>query len=298
MVRAAIVGDVHRLFSSFDVNYFNSSDYDIILFVGDLSNWWPKEGIQVAQLLSRLEKPALYIPGNHDSINMFQLISEVKHYNLLADVLSYRQENRVGELVERLGQVGVVGYSVHPIRLGDNQFDIVAARPFSMGGSVIASRRYLRHIHGVTSLADSARKIKRCIDEAKSDQIIFLAHNGPTGLGSRRDDMWGCDFKEIEGDYGDIDLRQAIDYALVSGKRVIAVVAGHMHRTLKGGGSRRWQTIDDGVQYINAAHVPRIFINENRPVHHHVSLAFDRFDVVVGDVFIEAHSDNLQVHDP
>ncbi len=28
-----------------------------------------------------------------------------------------------------------------------------------------------------------------------SDTLIFLAHNGPTGLGGQKDDIWGCDFR-------------------------------------------------------------------------------------------------------
>ena len=109
--------------------------------------------------------------------------------------------------------------------------------------------------------------------------MIFLAHNGPTGLGTSRSDLWGCDFRREEGDFGDEDLALAITYARELGKRVLAVVAGHMHHRLRGGGKRRWYERKDGILYVNAARVPRIFEELGHAYHHHVDLTIDGDEV-------------------
>ena len=92
--------------------------------------------------------------------------------------------------------------------------------------------------------------------------------HGPAGLGDRADDIWGVDFAPGAGDHGDGDLQTAVAYAQEKGKRVTAVVAGHMHHTLKDGGQRRWHVERDGVHYVNAARVPRIDLGW----HHHILL--------------------------
>ncbi|MDQ2646115.1 MAG: hypothetical protein M3020_20045, partial [Myxococcota bacterium] len=61
-------------------------------------------------------------------------------------------------------------------------------------------------------------------------------------------------------------------HATARGRRPIAVVAGHMHWRLRGGGLRRWMLERDGVVFVNAACVPRIFEAEAGTVHHHVEL--------------------------
>jgi hypothetical protein len=70
-------------------------------------------------------------------------------------------------------------------------------------------------------------------------------------------------------------LRVAIDYARKRGKQVLAVLAGHMHHRLRGGGLRRWYARHDGVLYVNAARVPRIFEDKDGLFHHHVDLHID-----------------------
>ena len=85
-VRLAIIGDVHLHFNEHDVSYFNRSDYDLVLFVGDLVNYAPWRGAQVWSLIQQLNKPTLFMPGNHDGTNVFQLIAEVLGYSALARV--------------------------------------------------------------------------------------------------------------------------------------------------------------------------------------------------------------------
>jgi uncharacterized protein (TIGR04168 family) len=290
MVRMAIIGDVHRHYSDFDTSYFNASDYDLLLFVGDLSNWWPREAVQIAGMLSALTIPSLFIPGNHDTINVFQLFAEIKHLGKAINLVSLGQDRRFAQLREQIYPVRVCGYSVHPIQKDGQQFDVIAARPFSMGGRNLGSHRYLRHTHNVDSLDDSARLLKKCVDESPSEQVIFLAHNGPTGLGARRSDIWGRDFTKSGGDFGDVDLRVAIDYAIKQGKHIIAVIAGHMHRRTIEDENRRWHVINDDIHYINSAYVPRIFRSKDATVHHHICLELEGTDVTVADVFIDRAS--------
>ena len=55
---------------------------------------------------------------------------------------------------------------------------------------------------------------------------------------------------------------------MAQGKRVVAVIAGHMHRGLKGGGQRPGLVTVGGIPYLNAAEVPRIRDGK----HHHVAV--------------------------
>jgi hypothetical protein len=48
-----------------------------------------------------------------------------------------------------------------------------------------------------------------------------------------------------------------------------------MHHHVKGGGSRPMAVERDGVTYVNAARVPRIFERDGRTLRHHVCLEID-----------------------
>jgi uncharacterized protein (TIGR04168 family) len=286
MVHFAVIGDVHRLFSAADVSYFNESDYDLILVVGDLANWWPHEGHQVGRILSQLEKPCLLIPGNHDTVTAYQLLAEVKQQPTLMRFSTIGQGRREKSLRRALGSVTYCGYSTHSFNIRGHSFDVVAARPYSMGGPNLGFKHRLAQAYGITSMEESAERLKRCIDRATSDRLIILAHNGPFGLGAARGDIWGCDFRPEEGDYGDVDLQQAIDYARSVGKRVIGVVAGHMHHQLQGSGQRQWRVKENGIHYLNAARVPRIFRQDGRVVRHHIRLKYDGSSLEIEELLV------------
>lgn len=271
-MKLAIIGDVHHAWSEVDTTFFNASDYDALLFVGDIYNFSLQRGLRAATELAELDKPALLVPGNHDAIHPAQLAAEITRRPSLIRLASYGHSERVKRLCEAVGGVQVGGYSVHPLADG---LDVITGRPHSMGGSAISFAPHLADAYGVYTLEDSVRRLKRCVDESDAPRVLFLAHNGPTGLGERRDDLWGCDFRREEGDFGDSDLRVAIDYARERGKRVLAVVAGHMHHRLRGGGTRKWLATRDGTVYINAARVPRIFEDRDGVFHHHVDLLID-----------------------
>lgn len=280
-IRIAIIGDVHMRFTDADVAYFHRAAYDLRLLVGDVAGVRFGASLPVARRLAALPRPGVLIPGNHDAVTLVQLLAEVRQHERLARWTGRGQARRVQRLQAALGDLVMGGYSVHSYQVRGLAFDVIAARPFSQGGSWLGCRAYLRARYGVDSLAASAALLCRRVDEAPAGTLIFLAHNGPAGLGSNHSDLWGCDFRPEGGDFGDPDLQQAVAYAQAQGKRVVAVVAGHMHHALKGGGQRAWQLTRDGVCYVNAACVPRIQPRDGRTVHHHVCLTFDERSAAV-----------------
>lgn len=73
------------------------------------------------------------------------------------------------------------------------------------------------------------------IESPTNDSVIVVAHNGPSGLGSNPEDICGVDFRGSSGgDWGDEDLRIALDLAEQNGQNASLVVFGHMHSSLKG----------------------------------------------------------------
>ena len=139
----------------------------------------------------------------------------------------------------------------------------------------LAFRPYLKEAFRVESIESSAARLCSLIDDVKHERIVFLAHNGPSGLGDRRDAIWGCDFRRSEGDFGDPDLEIAIAHARSCGKRVLAVVAGHMHHALRLRGTRKWIEERDDTLYVNAARVPRVFKHEGKEQRHLVEITID-----------------------
>ncbi|HKP60455.1 MAG TPA: metallophosphoesterase [Polyangiales bacterium] len=270
----AVIGDVHSAWSREDVTYFNRSQYPLLLVTGDLGGSEARDGLTVARHMAELSSRTLVMPGNND----------VPEYARIAAELTYRQgrgallrnldddEDEVGVTTIGTPQTGVrtCGYSLHPLRLGTLDVTIIAARPFAMGGGEISFPDELEQSFGIRTLEQSSDKLCMLVDEAPSEKIIFFAHNGPFGFGGRPDDLWGRDFHPDAGDWGDQDLRTALDHAQ---GRVLAVIAGHMHWRLRTGGQRRWQLRDDaGVLYVNAARVPRITRRDGAAVHSHIAL--------------------------
>src|SRR5690606_6212912 len=94
-------------------------------------------------------------------------------------------------------------------------------------------------------------------------------------------DIYGCDFRPEEGDFGDSDLETALVHARARGVRVRAVVAGHMHHHLRGGGERRAYVVADGIHHVNAARVPRTRRRGELVEGHHVALTLTDADVTI-----------------
>ena len=73
----------------------------------------------------------------------------------------------------------------------------------------------------------SVERLKFLVDVCDDAPILFLAHNGPSGLGDRANSIWGCDFREKEEDWGDRDLDGDLDIVAASllSEEIIASLA-------------------------------------------------------------------------
>lgn len=278
-LRLAVVGDIHGLFDEVDARQLAALDCDRILFVGDLAAFTHRSGLATARCIAPLAERALVLLGNHDGVFFRQLVAEVKGRRARARVLGLGMPRRVAALTRALGSVPLCGYSVHEFQRGDFALSLIAARPHSMGGPRLGYARYVARAYGVASMEDSARRLCSLVDDAGAQDLVFLSHNGPTGLGAARDDLFGCDFLPEEGDWGDPDLLAAIDYAVSRGKRVRAVVGGHMHHRLQGGGTRRTQAQVDGTLFLNVARVPRVEDAGEGLRRNHVLLTLNAADI-------------------
>ncbi len=272
MLKIAVIGDIHKLWNDADVDFFNGSDYHAVLIVGDLPGRTNSGWDRMLRGLSRLRRPSFFIPGNHDGVSVMQKFAELKQDRAWIESSSHGQVARCMEMERKIAPVQVCGYSIHSLSGGGETIDLVAVRPHTMGGPFLGYAPYLRARFGVETMEESAARIVGLLEQCHRPTLI-LAHNGPTGLGDRASDIWGCDFRAEEGDFGDPDLEWAIQKR-PRNLKLLGVVAGHMHLALRGRrGQRRWYVEREGLQYANAARVPRIYRDESgKEAHHHLHL--------------------------
>ena len=280
-MKLAVIGDLHGCFSDADVRWFDAAGYDRLLFVGDLAGYRHATTLAIVRRIAALKTPSIIIPGNHDAVHGVQMLAEVVGRPGIGRLFTAGQGRKLDALSAALpGRHALAGYSHHP--LADN-LALVAARPQSIGGQRLAFVPHLKRRFGVQTMADSSAALCRLIDAAPEPDLVFLAHNGPAGLGAAKNAIWGCDFRAEAGDWGDPDLAAAVAHAVACGKRVLAVIAGHMHRRMKGGGQRATLLHREGITYLNAAEVPRI--REGK--HHHVAVTIADGGVQVEERWVE-----------
>ncbi len=277
--RLGIIGDLHTHWDEIDVAQFAGMEYDLLYFTGDLGGGTPDSTLRVARVMAALRQPALVMPGNNDTVDIDELAAELAHQYGASQLMSIIRNAGVP-----VSPMVLCGYSRHPIRVGERRVELIAARPHSMGGPQLSFADYMERTYGIGDLQSSSRRLRSLVDEADAEDLIFLAHNGPLGLGEEPHAIWGCDFKPGGGDWGDPDLTEAIEHARALGKRVLAVVAGHMHLRTKQGLERPWRLERDGTLYINAARVPRIFAADDDVYRHHVALTISPDGVGVEEV--------------
>ena len=283
--RIALVGDLHAAWDDADAAYFGGSDYHKVLITGDLGNSGQANGVKIAQSLSRIAKDTLVMPGNNDVRDYASIVAEL-HYQagrseLLAGLVSSRRGSLMGK-----HRVQICGYSLHPLELAGFELTLVAARPFAMGGGDLSFARELRDLFQIESLEASTERLKSLVDAVETEHVVFFGHNGPSGLGALRDSPFGRDFHPAAGDWGDPDLAEAIAHARRRGLKVLCVLAGHMHWSLRGGGSRNWHVLEDGILYVNAARVPRHARHEQGLRRHHLALTLTRERASVEEVWV------------
>ena len=286
-MKIAIIGDVHGFWNENDTDYFNSSDYDYILFTGDLRSFSEKED-SVAKRISRLRKKSFLIPGNADTSSLFQLAGETFRIQFLIQMSKEKQKKRIEKMKDALGEIELCAYEKRLLQKNSISVNLIVLRPFAMG-VYLSYAPILKKQFGIHSIEDSKERIKQVIDSCQEESIVFLGHNGPFGLGSDLTSLWSSDFTKEPLDYGDVDYSFAIDYAKSKGKKVLAAIAGHLHHKINGTKlERNWLSKLENTHYINAAKVPRIFSKENKTFRHHIELEISNDnEVKVNEILAE-----------
>jgi uncharacterized protein (TIGR04168 family) len=237
-VELAVLGDLHGHFElALDRPLLERSD--LALCTGDLAPCGGRRRFEEA--LRQAEELAaagvLTILGNHDGPTCFTGRRFPKSYLALAGALGDHHVG--GRRVDRL----------------DLDRSVVGARPLSCGGPSV---RFAVPEREDWDVARWGQEIAELVEQAPCSRVVILSHAGPTGLGAERNAPWGRDFGSQDGDWGDPDLGLALDRVAAVGRAPVAVLAGHMHHRLQGGGHRRPAARRDGVLHVNAAVVPRV----------------------------------------
>lgn len=283
--RIALVGDLHAAWDDADAAYFKASEYRQILVTGDLGNNGRGNGVKIAQSLARVGRNMLVMPGNNDVGDYASIVAELHYQSGRSELLAGLVSSRRGSTMDRY-RIQICGYSLHPMSLDGFDVTLIAGRPFAMGGSEFSFARELGALFNVESMDASSERLKALVDEVDTEHVMFFGHNGPAGLGSAPESPFGRDFHPDAGDWGDRDLSEAIAHAKRRGRKVLAVLAGHMHWSLRGGGSRTWNVERDGVLYVNAARVPRHAQHEQGVRRHHLALTLTPEGANVEEVWV------------
>jgi uncharacterized protein (TIGR04168 family) len=292
-VKLALIGDVHGYFDDFDVKYFNQSDYDYILFTGDIPDFFHLS-FKAYKKISQLNKNVFLIGGNHDGFTFFEVISEL--FRLPFGRINNKKIPKIQKRLEKLkkilgSNVPLEGYRIH---LLSESIALFMVRPHSIGGNHLGYKLLIKELYSVETFEDSYNKMKNMLDHflyefPNVQNMIFLGHNGPYGISNDPRDLWGCDFKPELGDFGDKDFSAIIDYAKKKGLNVPLVVAGHMHHRLskktktylikknitENFKERQTITKIDQTYYINPAKVPRIIKNQEGIFHYYVMVELE-----------------------
>lgn len=246
-MRIAIVGDVHDQWSAADNLALQHLKVDLVVFVGDFGN----EAVEVVREVAAVSIPKAVIMGNHDAWYSASSWGKQKA------PYDQSQEDRVQQQLDLLGEAHV-GFS----KLDFPQLDVsvVGSRPFSWGGFTWRNSQFYRDRYQIKNFEESTQQIVKSAQDAASQTLIFIAHNGPAGLGKQTESICGRDWKAEGGDYGDPDLTEAIAQTQSLGKSIPLVTFGHMHHELKipRGKRRKLVEVREQTVYLNAACVPRV----------------------------------------
>ena len=251
-IKIAVVGDVHDRWEPEDGEALKHLGVDLVLFVGDFGN----ESVDVVRAIAQLDIPKAAVFGNHDA---WYTATEWGRSQCPYD---RAQENWVKQQLDLMGEAHV-GYGKRDFpELG---VTVVGSRPFTWGGPEWKYADFYSEWFGVESFEESARRIAGAAALADCENVIFLGHTGPTGLGEAPEDPCGRDWKPVGGDWGDPDFAEAIDRTRSSGKHIPLVTFGHMHHKLRHKKHELRKSLEvsaEGTVYLNAASVPRIVERE------------------------------------
>lgn len=251
-VRIVVVGDVHDEWNAVqDGKVLQALQPDLVLFTGDFGD----ENVELVEHVSNLNFPKAVILGNHDC--WYTAPFHGSH----SCVSSPKHSNAVDLQLQSLGE-SHVGYKRKDFP--ELKLSVIGGRPFSSGGKRIGpSQDVVSTRFGINGMWESAMHIANLALTAPTEHtLIFLAHNGPRGLGSHPEDICGKDWSLSSfGDHGDPDLEEALKIVKERGThKVQLVIFGHMHRTLAHNrGFRKMLVVgQDKTIYVNAAVVPRV----------------------------------------
>jgi uncharacterized protein (TIGR04168 family) len=260
-VKIAVVGDVHELWQEEDEEALHNLGVDLVLFVGDLGN----ESIPVVEKVANLNIPKAVILGNHDAW------FTATNFGRQKCPYDRTLEDRVQQQLDFLADCHV-GYG--KLDFPEWQFSVVGSRPFSWGGTKWRCEDFYRERYNIKNFAESTTRIMAQVEKTTTNNLIFLGHNGPYGLGKNPEDTCGKDWNPLGGDFGDPDFQEAIALSRQLGKKIILVTFGHMHHSLRHRKDRLRTIINQDEQktiYLNAASTPRIK-KINRETLHNFSI--------------------------
>ncbi|MCU0547630.1 MAG: TIGR04168 family protein [Oscillatoriaceae cyanobacterium Prado104] len=252
VIKIAVIGDVHDAWEAEDGEALKHLGVDLALFVGDFGN----ESVEVVRAIASLDIPKAVVFGNHDA---WYTATDWGRSQCPYD---RTRENWVKQQLDLMGEAHV-GYSKRDFP--ELNVTVVGSRPFTWGGPEWKYNDFYSEWFGVESFEESARLIAGAAAEADCENVIFLGHTGPTGLGEAAEDPCGRDWKPLGGDWGDPDFAEAIDRTIGSGKHVPLVTFGHMHHKLRHRKKELRKSLSvsaGGTVYVNAASVPRIIDRE------------------------------------
>lgn len=263
------VGDIHGQWNADDERILHDMRPDLVLFVGDYGN----EDVNVTNRIAAFADQAVFdvatVFGNHDAFYTASANGRAR--------APYDNTRicRVSEQMKALASYDVSYRTATFERLG---LSVCGGRAFSWGGPNWKHNAFFRKFLGVNGLRHSTEKLTAAVTAAHYSTMIFLSHSGPLGLGALPNDPCGKDWgTHPGGDYGDRDLREAIEQARQVGIKVPLTVFGHMHKSLQGECGQRVmvKTEPDGEDgsytvMVNAAVVPRhrVLRNSVAKVHH------------------------------
>ncbi len=253
VVKIAVVGDIHDQWEAEDAIALQALGVDLVLFVGDFGN----ESVDVVRTIASIDLPKAAIMGNHDA---WYTASDWGRKRCPYDS---EKEDWVQQQLDLLGEAHV-GYG--KLDFPEFKLSVVGSRPFSWGGETWKNKEFLNERYGINNFEESIECIVAAAKGAAYETIIFMGHNGPTGLGDEPEAPCGKDWQPLGGDYGDPDFAEAIAQTQASGKKVPLVTFGHMHHSLRHTKEqlrRAIATSPEGTVYLNSASVPRIIQTES-----------------------------------
>lgn len=278
-ITIAVVGDVHDQWETADNDALEGLKVDLVLFVGDFGN----ESVPVVRKISRLSVPKAVIMGNHDAWYT------ASGWGRKKCPYDRSKEDWLQDQLDILGDIHV-GYS----KLDFPQFNlsVVGSRPYSWGGPEWKNKQFLSDRYQVSGFKDSTEKIMSAVQETSEQNVIFLGHNGPAGLGRDPEDICGKDWQPIGGDHGDPDFSQAIAQSYDLGKKIPLVTFGHMHHRLRHTRSRlRTRVVTNAEQtvFLNAACVPRVIEENGQKLRNFSLVSLDNNTVTnIASVWVDA----------